>query len=115
LEAPALVALSAGDLVNIVTSGGAAKAQPANATDGTKPADGFVRYACALGATALVFGPGLHDALSGLTPGATYFLDTTNGQITATPPSGAGNLLQSIGKAVSSSALLFSPSAGLVL
>lgn len=114
LELPAAVALAAGSFVNVFTSGGVAQLRPANATDDSKPADGFVAYACAAGSTAYVFGCGaLNDKLSGLTPGATYFLSTTDGEISTAVLSDSGNSVQIVGKAVSASALIFAPQEGI--
>jgi hypothetical protein len=113
LDIPALVDLTAGDMVNIVTSGGVSKAQRANATDASRPADGFVAAAHVAGSIAAVFAlTGLHLNVSGLTPGTTYFLATADGAITATAPSGSGNLVQVVGKALSATALMFLPQIG---
>jgi hypothetical protein len=42
----------------------------------------------------------------GLTVGATYYLDTTAGQITTTPPSGTGNIVQEVGFARNATTLV---------
>jgi len=42
---------------------------------------------------------------SGLTPGATYWLSATPGQLTTTPPAGSGRSLQRVGQALSASTL----------
>jgi hypothetical protein len=102
--------LTAGQIVSIWSSGGAAKVRKANATDDTKPAHGFVLAGVASGATATVSLPGQAiTGLSSLTPGATYYLDTTGGGITATQPSTSGNLVQRVGVALSATTLLFQP------
>lgn len=46
---------------------------------------------------------------SGLTPGSTYYLDTTDGAITATAPSADGSVKLPIGKALSATKLIFGP------
>ena len=51
---------------------------------------------------------GVVDGLSGMTPGATYYLSTISGVITNTPPGGA-DLVQPIGFALSSTQLFFNP------
>lgn len=104
-------ALTAGDMVNIWSSTGA-KVRRANATAVGKPADGFVLASVAMGGAAIVYGPGAVDtALSGLTAGARYYLDTSPGQITTTAPNteGSGNVVQEVGVALSATSLAFSP------
>jgi hypothetical protein len=108
-------AIAAGSFVNIYSSSGA-KVRKANATDDTKPVNGFAAGAIANTASGTIQGPGGKlTGLSGLTPGATYYLDTTAGGITATPPSGSGNLVQEVGIAVSATELLFNPKLGVTL
>jgi hypothetical protein len=108
-------AIAAGDFVNIYSSSGA-KVRKANATDDTKPVNAFAQSAIASGAAGSVRGAGGKiSGLSGLTPGATYYLATTGGAITTTPPSGSGNLVQEIGVAVSATELLFNPRVGVTV
>lgn len=108
-------AVAAGDFVNIHASSGA-KVRKADATTAAKPCNGFVPSAIADTASGTVQGPGTKaSGLSGLTPGATYYLHTTPGQITPTPPSGAGNLVQKVGVAVSATELFFFPDGGIEL
>jgi hypothetical protein len=108
-------AIAAGDFVNIYSSSGA-KVRKANATDDTKPVNAFAQSAIASGAAGSVRGAGGKiSVLSGLTPGATYYLATTGGAITTTPPSGSGNLVQEIGVAVSATELLFNPRVGVTV
>lgn len=103
-------ALVAGDFVHVFADSGVAKVQKANATDTTKPADGFVLAAVAPGALAKVYGPGqVNTALSGLTPGSKYWLSTTGGAAASAAPAASGNGDQEIGKALSANALLFAP------
>jgi hypothetical protein len=102
--------LAAGDLVNLHTVTGAIRMRKADATDETKPAHGYVTSAVTSGNVGAMFGPGtINDAVTGLTPGATYFLSTTAGLTTATPPSTGGNIVQKIGEATSATTLLFEP------
>lgn len=106
--------LSAGAFVNIWTSSGAIRVRNANATDDTKPADGFVTAAVTSGQNATVLGMGQQNtALSGMTPGTEYYLDTTAGGINATAPSASGNYQQPLGKADTVTALTFVPGAGM--
>lgn len=102
--------LSAGQIVNIFSSGGAAKVQPADVADDTKGADGFVSSAVTSGNPATVYVRGATIAgLLSLTPGATYWL-AASGAITATEPSSGWN--QVVGKALSATTLLFDPQQG---
>jgi hypothetical protein len=99
--------LAANDLVNIYNSSGA-KVRKANATDGTKPAHGYVKAATVSGDPAIVYFDGENDGLSGLTPG-TYFLSTTGGQMSTNPPTGNGNIAQKVGVATASGSFVFEP------
>lgn len=49
---------------------------------------------------------GATSAIENLTPGARYYVSTTNGVITSTPPSGAGIVAYLVGIALSSKCLL---------
>jgi len=80
--------------------------QLANATDGLKPAIGFVKVAHAAEGEVILFGP--LDGLTGLTEGTRYYLDITAGGITATPPSGQGDIQQVLGRALSTTRMLIS-------
>jgi hypothetical protein len=107
--------ISAGQFVSIHASSGA-KIRKANATDDTKPVNGFAAAGIASAAAGAMTVPGnVITGLSGLTPGAIYYLDTTAGAITDTPPSGSGNLVQEVGVALSATSLLFNPKKGLTL
>jgi hypothetical protein len=64
----------------------------------TAPAIGVV-VAKPTSTTATVQWAGPATGFSSLTPDATYFLATTNGQITASPASATGNILQRLGVA----------------
>jgi hypothetical protein len=107
--------IAAADFVSIHASSGA-KIRKAGATDGARPVDGYCPAAIASAASGTVKMPGrVISGLSGLTPGATYYLSTTPGLITVTAPSGSGNLVQQVGKALSATELKFWPSEGVVL
>jgi hypothetical protein len=99
--------LAANDLVNIYNSSGA-KARKANATDGTKPAHGYVKAAVVSGDPAIVYFDGENDGVAGLTPG-TYFLSTVGGQMTTAVPSANGNIAQKVGVATASGSFVFEP------
>lgn len=104
-------AMAAGRFGNIYTDGGVAKVRYAIATDDTKPADCFIAEDVAINDPVEVFFGGQKNSwLSGLTPGATYFLSASlSGRATATAPTGSGNIQQQLGEAVSDSAIQFEP------
>jgi hypothetical protein len=102
-------ALSAGDLVNIWLDAAVAKARKADNSTAGKEANGFVLAGYAGGASATVYGPSqMNTAKSALTIGATFWLGTTGGIVTA-PPTGAGVVSQVVGKSVSATTLMFNP------
>jgi hypothetical protein len=101
-------ALSAGDFINVHDSTGV-KVRKADATAEGKEAAGFVLSAASSGASALVYFEGTVTGLTGLTIGARYYLATTAGGVTATPPSGVGNVVQYLGVAVSATEISFEP------
>ena len=103
-------ALAAGDLVNIWNDGGTEKVRKADATTEGKEAIGFVKASFASAATAAVYFEGRITGLSGLTPGARRYLSTASaGQVTASAPSSAGNVVQFVGVAVSATEIDFEP------
>ena len=106
--------LGAGNLVNIWNSGGEFRVRKADATATGKEAQGFVLSTVLSGQSAQVYLEGTVTGLTGLTPGR-YFLSTTPGEITQTPPSGANNVVQYVGNAVSSSELTFEATDGVIL
>ena len=97
-------ALTAGDLVYINGSGNALKAD-ANAI--AKAAVGFVLASISNAASGTVYFEGTITGLSGLTPGARYFLSTTPGGITTTAPTGPADIVQQVGFALSATELSF--------
>lgn len=107
--------LAGGDFVAVWNDTGAPKARKTDATTAGKEADGFVKDAVTSGQSALVYFEGTNTSLTGLTPGARYYLHTTAGGVSSTPPSAAGNVVQYIGRAISTTELSFEPDAGVVL
>lgn len=106
-------ALSAGDLAYITSGSLIARASAASSGN---QAVGFVLAASTSGQPATMYFEGRNTALSGLTPGARYYLsDATPGGITATPPAGTGKLHQFIGAAVSATSLDFEASDAILL
>lgn len=110
--APAIVlnaaeALSASDLVNIFNDSGTAKARLADAGN-QRQADGFVLEGVAMNDPATIYSTGFNSELTGLTGGVEYYLSaSTPGGITTTTPTGSGDLVQRVGKAISATELDF--------
>lgn len=101
--------LIAGDFVNLFLSGGVIKVQKADATTNAKPAHGFVLANVTSPANATVYRiSNENTAITGLTIGSDYFLSTTPGTITTTAPSASGNIVQPIGRATLTTAIVFS-------
>lgn len=101
--------LSAGNLVYIGAAGTVFKAD-ANSVD--KAAIGFVLASVTSGQPALVYFEGTITGLTGLTAGTRYFLsDTTTGGVVpaGSIPTGAGDIVQLIGTALSATSLTFEP------
>ena len=117
---PTTEVIASGALIDIW--GGAGGTTPsvrnANATDATKPAQGFVNAGVASGANATVNFPGsLITGLTGLTIGASYFLSAaTSGAVVAAAaaPAASGNIVQQIGTAVSATSIIFNPDPGII-
>jgi hypothetical protein len=104
-----LESLTAGDFVNLTLSGGVIKAQKADATTNAKPAHGFVIANVTAPANATVYlVSNINTAVATtLTIGADYYLATTPGSVTSTPPATTGNIVQRLGMATTASALPF--------
>lgn len=95
--------LAAGDFVNIHNDVGP-RVRKADASDPARLAHGFVRSSFLAAATATVYFEGRNDAVSGLTPGATYALDgaTPGGVVLLeNAADSSGNIIQIVGTAVS--------------
>lgn len=112
---PASEALAAGDLVNLWTDTGAVKVRKADATTAGKEAVGFVLAAVESAANATVYFDGSISGLTGLTPGARYYLATSAGGVVSTAPSSSGNIVQEVGYALSDTSLTFEPKASVKL
>lgn len=102
--------LAAGDVINVWDDTGTAKIRKADATAEGKEAHGFVLAAVTSGALGLAYFEGRITGLSGMTPGARYFLSASSpGAVTTTPVSTAGNVDQYVGQAVNATELNFEP------
>jgi hypothetical protein len=108
-------AIFAGAIVSLWSNSGVLNVQKANATDTTEPADAFAPLAIGNGAAGIVVFNGVNTAISGLTPGVRQYLSLTDGIVTATPPSSVGNIIQSVGVALSATRLMFRPAPGVKL
>ena len=109
---PALTseALAAGNLVNVYSNAGVVTVRKADATTPGKRANGFVLAAFGAATTATVyFGHQLNNAITGLTPGTDYFLNTTAGGVTTTSPTTVGQVSQFVGTATAAGELEFAP------
>lgn len=102
-------ALTAGP-VNVWNDTGTLKVRKADATTAGKEANGFVTGSVSNGASATVYFDGTMTGLTGLTIGADYFLSTTAGGYVTTAPSSSGNIVQRVGKALSTTTMSFQPS-----
>ncbi len=107
--------LTAGNLVNVWNDGGTVKVRKADSTTSGKEAIGFLLTGVNAPVAATVYFEGINTALSGLTSGSRYYLSTTAGTITDTPPNAAGNVLQYVGLAISTTELSFEASDGIIL
>jgi len=93
-------AIGAGKYVNIYDNGGTANIRLADNSN-SRPAHGFVKDAVANAAVGTVYFEGANDDLTGLTPGARYYLGTAGG-VTITPPAfPAATIHQLLGSAIS--------------
>ena len=106
--------LAAGDWVNVWNDASTAKVRKADATNAGKEVHGFVLSAVTSGSPATVYFEGTNTQVAGQTPGPVY-LQTTAGRGGATIPSASGNVVQSIGVAVSATAVNFERSAPVTL
>lgn len=101
--------LAYGDIISLTNVAGQLQARLANATDNTKPADGFCNTVdgITIGTVGeVVLGHGVLPA-SGLTVAQRYYLSTTDGVMSTTPAVAAGNIEQYLGVAISDEALYF--------
>jgi len=102
--------ITVGAPVSLLVSGGIIMARNANATTSSLPADGFCSQLSGIGIGGIgevILCNGMNTNLSGLSIGTRYYLSTTAGAYTSTPPTASGNLQQSLGIAVSATSLLF--------
>ncbi len=113
---PAYEDLTAGNLINLFLDTGTLKARKADATNAYK-ADGFLLSGALTGANATVFLEGNITGLSGKTIGAPQWLSGTAGGLVEVGalPTGAGKIIQPIGKAISVTEVTFVPGEAITL
>lgn len=98
--------LAAGDFVNFWNDSGTIKMRKATNTGIATQAHGYVKAVVTSGNSGTVYRDnGLLTGLSGLTVGSTYFLGTSGGT-TTTLPTGSGSIVQCLGVAQTTTALL---------
>lgn len=93
-----------GAMISLWNDAGVLKARNANATNNTKPADGYCSVIAGINTGEVgevILGGGV-AAIASITPGTRYYLSTTNGLITNVPPVAAGNIEQYIGIGIES-------------
>ena len=95
-------AISAGDFVYFNAAGAVLKA---DATIPAKAARAYSLAAIANAGTGPVYFDESNSSLAALTPGLEYYLSTTAGGVTITPPVVAGQIAQSLGIATSATSL----------
>lgn len=93
--------LVAGDFINIYDNGGTPTARKANAGAVGTRAHGFVLAASTSPAAAQVYFEGNNNQLTGQTGGTGLYLSTSAGDVSATAPTGTGEIVQKLGIAVS--------------
>ena len=105
--------LAAGDLIYLDSTPEAFKA---DANSDAKAAVGFVLAGITAASSGTAyFGSGIISGLSGLTPGAKYYLSTTAGTIDTAKPNGTGDIIQQVGVALSATELYFEPQPAILL
>ena len=113
---PSFENLAAGDFVNIFDDAGTIKVRKADASTSGKEADGFVLAAVTAPANVVVYFEGTNTQLTGLTGGARYYLSAaTPGLSVTTAPSASGNVVQYLGKALSTTEITFEATDGVIL
>jgi hypothetical protein len=111
----ALEAMDYGAAVNLTDTAGTLTARFANATDNSRPCTGINNTigTCAIGDTIEVVLPGAYvTSIGSLVPGTRYFLSTSDGLISSGAPAAAGNIVEALGYALTSTVFFFFPDTG---
>lgn len=101
-------AITYGAMVSLFSSAGVLKVRNANATNNTRPCDGYCSTpgGIALGVTGeVILSTGLLGSLVGLVIGQRYYLGTANGALSTVAPVAAGNIEQYLGIAITTTDL----------
>jgi len=106
--------VTGGNLINLWNDAGVLKARLAKSTEGYE-SDGFAVGATVAGAAVSVKLGGVISGLAGLIPGSRYFLSAIPGNVQAIPPTESGSVIKCVGKAISSTELLFNPEESIIL
>lgn len=108
--------LSAGMFVSVWDNAGVPNIRRADNSVVGKESDGFVLTAVTAGESVMMYFEGRNTALADLIPGKRYYISAVNpGMITDTPPASPGNVVQFVGKAISTTALAFEATDGIIL
>ena len=108
----ASVAIARGQVVNLWNDGGVLKARLAQANSATTMAHGLANTAAGIGAQVEInLWQTWTNAIGALTPGSLYYLAPgTAGAVQATRPSVGGQIIQSVGVALSANDFSFNAS-----
>ena len=108
--------LSGGMLVNVWDDNGVASFRRADASIAGKEADGFVLESASIGETVMCYFEGRNTALTDLIVGKRYYLSAIDaGKVSDVVPTESGNVVQYIGRAISTTALSFEATDGIIL
>lgn len=114
---PTTEILAAGALVNIFNNAGTPSCRNAVATSVAKSANGYVLAGFGSGASATVYLAGQNTPMQATVAnaGPVFLSAATPGAATLTPPAAAGNVVQRVGVAYSTTAMQFNPGQPFVL
>lgn len=108
--------LAAGDVVDIYDNSGTSNVRKADGSTAGKYVTGFVLGSVTSGQDATVYFESQNNQLTGLTAGTRMYLSASNpGQITATAPTGAGQVVQYVGRVINATTVAFEPAQPIVL
>lgn len=109
--------MSAGDFVNVYYDGTAVavRCRKADATTEGKEVNGFILSSVTAGNSVNVYFEGTNTSLTGLDDGKVHYLSTTAGTVTSTVPTGSGNMVQRVGRAINDTSIAFEPAQSIKL
>lgn len=100
--------ISAGAVVNVWNNSGTPSVRNADQSSSSKSVSGYILSSVTSSQNATVYFNSTITGLSGLTPGATYFLGSV-GAVTTSAPSSVGTISQQVGTAVTAATFQFNP------